>query len=456
MGDSLRLLCATACAWGVLPTGTAIAQGPPALIPPVDAVIERRWQAPSSEYGSGHRGVDFGAPPGDPVRAAADGTVTFAGPVAGLRAVTVAHGGGLETTYSRLGSVYVSAGQQIARGHWLGTVSGAHSDGGGLHLGTKLDGRYVDPEAYLGPLDLSRAVHLAPLQEPAGDRCARPATGARPPPNDNVAVAVGGIASETAEGGVDRYRGWLRSLGYRGSDAFVFSYRGAHGRDLHAPYGRDDTYGSLRTAAGRLRALLVRIARARPGADVDLVTHSQGGLVARALLAQFALSWAPDFPRVEHVVTLGTPHRGAPLAGAARSGGGGVVGLLSGLAAGGWLPIPSAGSAAVKDLAPGSGLLRALARQDVAYGARFLNISMPHDVIVPADRAEMAQELYRVVPPRGLWGHGSVLSSPETRALAYDFLRDAPDPCRTRWDLVGPLVGRLVGWSQWALGRVVP
>jgi hypothetical protein len=81
---------------------------------------------------------------------------------------------------------------------------------------------------------------------------------------------------------------------------------------------------------------------------------------------------------------------------------------------------------------------------------------MPHDVIVPADRAEMPHELYRVVRPRGLWGHGSVLTSPETRALAYDFLRDAPEPCRTKWDLVGPLAGRLVGWSQWALGRLVP
>jgi hypothetical protein len=68
----------------------------------------------------------------------------------------------------------------------------------------------------------------------------------------------------------------------------------------------------------------------------------------------------------------------------------------------------------------------------------------------------MPHELYRVIPPRGLWGHSSVLTSPETRALAYDFLRDAPEPCRTKWDLVGALAGRLVGWSQWALGRLVP
>jgi hypothetical protein len=462
MGISMKLLCAGACAWGVLSGATARAQGDLPLIPPVDGSIARRWQAPGSEYGPGHRGVDFDAPPGGPVRAAAAGAVTFAGAVAGFQAVTVAHGGGLETTYSRMGDVYVSAGQEVPRGQWLGTVSGAHADGGGLHLGAKVDGRYVDPERYLGALDVSRAVHLAPLEEAPGDRCARPTLGeAPPPPNDNVAIAVAGIASETAGAGVGRYRSWLRSLGYRAGDAFVFSYRGPRGPDLHAPYRRGDTYAGLRAAAVRLRSLLVRIARARPGADVDLVAHSQGGVVVRALLEQPAMSSAPGLPRVEHVVTLGAPHSGAPLAGAVGARrrtfmGGGALGLLSALAAAGWLPIPSAGSEAVRDLVPGSHLLGALARQDVAYGARFLNIAMPHDVIVPADRTEMPHELYRVVPPRGLWGHATILSSPEMRALAYDFMRDAPEPCATMWDVLGPVTGRLVGWSQWALGRLLP
>ncbi|MBO0768810.1 MAG: hypothetical protein J2O48_09025 [Solirubrobacterales bacterium] len=51
--------------------------------------------------------------------------------------------------------------------------------------------------------------------------------------------------------------------------------------------------------------------------DVALIGHSMGGLVAReALLAGRRSDWAE---RVRHLVTLGTPHRGAPLEQAAEA-----------------------------------------------------------------------------------------------------------------------------------------
>jgi hypothetical protein len=428
----------------------------------VDAALARAWLAPGSEFGAGHRGVDFDAVAGTPVRAAAAGTVRFAGSVGGFRAVTIAHGGGLETTYTRLADVHVSTGARVFSGRWIGTVSEAHDGRRGLHLGVKLDGAYVDPELYLGALDLGRAVHLAPLDEPSLPGCARPAGigTSPPPPSDNVAIAVGGLSSSTREG-TRPFKAWLRALGYRGRDAFVFSYRGLGPGRLHEPYYRTDTYGSVREASVRLRELLVRIGRARPGADVDIVAHSQGGVLVRALLGRPAMAWAPELPRVEHVVTLGAPHLGAPVAGAvgalrASILAGPTIAVLSALAERGWLPIPSAGDDVVRDLAPGSSLLSGVARQDVAHGTRFLNVAIANDVIVPADRAEMPHEVFRVVGPRGLWAHRAVLSSPEARALAYDFLRDAPEPCPTVWDRVGPVVGRLVGWSQRALANIVP
>src|SRR5262249_13015098 len=67
---------------------------------PVDGPVVRPFEEPSSAYGPGHRGADLAAPPGTPVHAANDGVVTFAGTVAGTLHVTVAHAGGLRTSYS--------------------------------------------------------------------------------------------------------------------------------------------------------------------------------------------------------------------------------------------------------------------------------------------------------------------------------------------------------------------
>jgi hypothetical protein len=438
---------------------------PPRLTPPVDGPIERRFEAPPSPYWRGHRGVDYAVASGSPVRAAAAGAVTFAGPVAGLVAVTIAHEGGLASTYSRLTEVYVSSGERVALGSWIGLVGTDHQGASaGLHFGVKLGGRYVDPEDFMTPLDAGRAIHLASLNEEGPAPCAAPSEPAAspPPPNDNVAVAIPGIASHTsAGGGTEQYRSWLTRLGYAHEDAYVFSYRAVGGPDLHRPYARADTYGDLRVAARRLGVLLARIARSRPGVDIDLVAHSQGGLVARALLQRAAGAGDARRPRVEHVITLATPQEGTPLAGFADSlprgsAGGVVLRALAWLARKGWLPLPAPDSGAVRDLVPGSRLLLALARQDVAYGTRVLSLAMPHDLLVPVDRARLRHEVTRVVPPRGLWGHRAVLGSDVGRALAYDFLRDAPLPCLGPWDLLGPLLGRVTGWGVRALGAIVP
>ena len=58
-----------------------------------------------------------------------------------------------------------------------------------------------------------------------------------------------------------------------------------------------------------------------------LVGHSMGGLVARVACALDAAGPASWSPLVTDLVTLGTPHLGAPLAGWARSGAAGLARL---------------------------------------------------------------------------------------------------------------------------------
>src|SRR5262249_56063185 len=98
-------------------------------------------------WGRGHRGVDFAAAPGTPVRAAADGVVAFAGSVAGSLHVVVAHDGGLRTTYAFLAVIAVHEGDRVSRGQVVGAAggSGPERDQGGLHFGGRLGDRYVDP-----------------------------------------------------------------------------------------------------------------------------------------------------------------------------------------------------------------------------------------------------------------------------------------------------------------------
>lgn len=119
---------------------------PAGVVLPVEGIVIRPFDAPAHPYGPGHRGVDLAAAPGAPVRSAAAGTVTFSGPVAGTRWVTVAHGGGLDTTYGPL-EPQVAAGRRVRAGQRLGRL-----DPGAGHLdwGARLDGRYIDPLTLLG------------------------------------------------------------------------------------------------------------------------------------------------------------------------------------------------------------------------------------------------------------------------------------------------------------------
>jgi hypothetical protein len=127
--------------------------------------------------------------------------------------------------------------------------------------------------------------------------------------------------------------------------------------------------------------------------------------------------------------------------------GGYIIDAASRWARGG-APWPDPKSAAAIELAPGSELMDELGERDVMWGTQVLALGIPNDVVVPADRAMWPEKLSRVVPPSGLWGHGKIVGSATARGMAYDFLRDAPDPCRSLWDAGGPPIGWAVGAAE--------
>jgi murein DD-endopeptidase MepM/ murein hydrolase activator NlpD len=111
-----------------------------------------------------HAGLDFGAPVGSPVRAAADGTVEFAGEARGFgNHVRIQHAG-FETSYSHLSEipnairpgVKVKEGDIIALSGNTGLSTGPH-----LHFEYYLDQDAVDPLPHLGSEIQSAAATLA-------------------------------------------------------------------------------------------------------------------------------------------------------------------------------------------------------------------------------------------------------------------------------------------------------
>lgn len=100
-----------------------------------------------------HKGVDFAAPTGTPIFAAADGVVTDAGWTDGGygNIVELRHEDGSVTLYAHTNRVYVSKGQVVNKGQAIAEVgTTGRSTGPHLHFEVQPDGKTaVDPMDYL-------------------------------------------------------------------------------------------------------------------------------------------------------------------------------------------------------------------------------------------------------------------------------------------------------------------
>ena len=141
----------------------------PAVVRPFDGP-ELRWQR-------GHRGVDLAGTPGQTVYAAQSGTVVFAGELAGRPVVSVAHPGGLRTSYEPVHAV-VRPGTIVGAGTVLGTLIAGHPGcpaclHWGAMWGPASRADYVDPLALLTETPIRLKPLLAKPLWPEG-ACLRP------------------------------------------------------------------------------------------------------------------------------------------------------------------------------------------------------------------------------------------------------------------------------------------
>jgi murein DD-endopeptidase MepM/ murein hydrolase activator NlpD len=117
------------------------------------AEVVRGFDNPDQPWDAGHRGVDVAHGAGQPVVAAGDGVVAFAGTVVDRPVVSVQHADGLRTTYEPVVPV-VRTGQRVRAGDLLGHLAAGHcapAKPSCLHWGARrATSTYVDPLALVG------------------------------------------------------------------------------------------------------------------------------------------------------------------------------------------------------------------------------------------------------------------------------------------------------------------
>ncbi|MDR1995575.1 peptidoglycan DD-metalloendopeptidase family protein [Azonexus sp.] len=105
--------------------------------------------APFSD--AGNKGLDFAGKAGDPVIAAGDGKVVYAG--SGLRGygelVIIKHNATFLSAYAHNRKILVKEGQQVARGQKIAEMGNTDADTVKLHFEIRKQGKPVDPAQYL-------------------------------------------------------------------------------------------------------------------------------------------------------------------------------------------------------------------------------------------------------------------------------------------------------------------
>jgi lipoprotein NlpD len=108
-----------------------------------------KLSAPYSD--AGNKGLDFAGKAGDPVLAAGDGKVVYAG--SGLRGfgelVIVKHNATYLSAYAHNRKILVKEGQQVSRGQKIAEMGNTDADSVKLHFEIRKQGKPVDPAQYL-------------------------------------------------------------------------------------------------------------------------------------------------------------------------------------------------------------------------------------------------------------------------------------------------------------------
>jgi hypothetical protein len=232
---------------------------------------------------------------------------------------------------------------------------------------------------------------------------------------------VAGINSRTrrdgSSNGIDP-----QSLGYDPAATHWFSYADDGG--AHVP---SDTHVSIVDSARNLATQLRQLQASQPGRTVDLIAHSQGGVVVQAFLKLFYDSADPSIPPIGTVVTLSSPHSGAP---SATSGA--VLARIpgAGVALGAIELLPPVDTAAVRDLSELSDLQAILRTRPLPSEVDVYSIGSPLDWAVPQTSTRLDGARHVTTNPDGIANeHRDITTDPSAMRAVRNALLGRPAPC---------------------------
>ena len=285
-----------------------------------------------------------------------------------------------------------------------------------------------------------------------------------------IVVLVSGLGTSS-----DSNTAWeidTKSLGYADADVVRYSYEGGQaprvGSDQDSPvrsvvshpldaittrpFDAADSQQSVGTSADRLADLLQSVAIAQPGVPIDVVGHSQGGVVARlAVERSGAENRLPS--EVETLVTVSSPQPGAPLATGVVALGGtpGGAAALSQVRAAGMADELDNRMPALTDLAETSATMDELHSRPMPSGVRFVTIGGSGDLVVPGSSAGDSSADASIILPTaiGKEAHGSLPSTPEaTREIGLAVAGMGPTCQSFGVALSGFLTGETVRYGE--------
>jgi hypothetical protein len=297
--------------------------------------------------------------------------------------------------------------------------------------------------------------------------CTRASAVVPPMRTRHAAVLVGGLGSSSTNAAADDVD--TDALGYRPDDVVRYSYNGGRippldGRGAtfaalpeHA-YGLRDTFGDIFLEGEQFADFIEAIVAEQPGMPIDVIAHSQGGLVSRRGLEVLEDRHGPRWV-LDHVnlyATIASPHRGSDVATAAGMANHTNLGNV--LLDGAELAVPlDVDSDAIRQLGEHSELIDHFARRPVLQGLNALSIAASSDLAVPVPRSRaegMRSSVVHIGPTVTAHDQAPGLAD-TTRELALAIDRRPPG-CRGFWEAWrDEATGETISQSVDVLGAIV-